>query len=170
MKEHFQALSEHEKKEKERLLKQAKFLQGEREQLGALAKIEEDNIREMAEKDMQKCKNDIDKLASEISELRLESEASKIEALRRGIGTGHDSYLKDGNLGPCSPMMREGGVKPERECVMCLTEEISVVFLPCAHQVLCTQCNILHEKQGMNDCPSCRTLIKTRINVRYSPS
>nr|GMD18568.1 putative E3 ubiquitin-protein ligase RF298 [Ipomoea batatas] len=155
-----EALAEQEKKEKEELLKQAKFLQGKRELMGALAKIEEDSIRETAEEDMQKCKNEIDKLASEISVLILASEASKIEALRRGIGTGHGSYPKDG----------EGGEKRERECVMCLTEEISVVFLPCAHQVLCTQCNIRHEKQGMNDCPSCRTPIKTRINVRYSPS
>ncbi|XP_031100698.1 putative E3 ubiquitin-protein ligase RF298 [Ipomoea triloba] len=165
-----EALAEQEKKEKEELLKQAKFLQGKRELMGALAKIEEDSIRETAEEDMQKCKNEIDKLASEISVLILASEASKIEALRRGIGTGHGSYPKDGKLGPHIPMTREGGEKRERECVMCLTEEISVVFLPCAHQVLCTQCNIRHEKQGMNDCPSCRTPIKTRINVRYSPS
>ncbi|XP_019197525.1 PREDICTED: putative E3 ubiquitin-protein ligase RF298 [Ipomoea nil] len=156
-----EALAEQEKKEKEEHVRQAKFLQGKRERLGALAKIEEDNIRENAEKEMQKCKNEIDKLASEISVRILASEASKIEALRRGIGSGY------GKLGP---MMREGGEKRERECVMCLTDEISVVFLPCAHQVLCTQCNIRHEKQGMNDCPSCRTPIKTRINVRYSPS
>ncbi|TYJ09297.1 hypothetical protein E1A91_A11G131700v1 [Gossypium mustelinum] len=29
------------------------------------------------------------------------------------------------------------GLKWERECVMCLSKEKIVVFLPCAHQVLC---------------------------------
>ncbi|GAB2266385.1 hypothetical protein Dimus_001394 [Dionaea muscipula] len=57
-----------------------------------------------------------------------------------------------------------GGVKRERECVMCLSEEMSVVFLPCAHQVVCTMCNELHVKQGMKDCPSCRSPIQRRIS------
>ncbi|TKY54084.1 E3 ubiquitin-protein ligase LRSAM1 [Spatholobus suberectus] len=63
-----------------------------------------------------------------------------------------------------------GGVRRERECVMCLSEEMSVVFLPCAHQVVCTTCNELHEKQGMLDCPSCRSPIQQRIAVRFPPT
>ncbi|GFP98618.1 putative E3 ubiquitin-protein ligase rf298 [Phtheirospermum japonicum] len=51
---------------------------------------------------------------------------------------------------------------------MCLSEEMSVVFLPCAHQVVCTTCNELHEKQGMKDCPSCRGPIQRRVCVRYA--
>ncbi|CAH9115177.1 unnamed protein product [Cuscuta epithymum] len=155
-------LFEQQRKEKQELLKLVHSLQGEREHLGSLAKVEEDNIRVIAERTMQKRKNEIDKLESEISGLRLESEASKIEALRRGIS----------KPSPQNPLIKqrlaEGSVKPERECVMCLAEEVKVVFLPCAHQVLCTECNILHEKKGMDDCPSCRTLIKKRINVLYS--
>lgn len=127
-------------------------------------------MREMAESNMQKCKEDIQKLESEIARLRLQSEGSKIEALRRGIDVRlqspkitKNSALFDNNFGSRS-------VEMERECVMCLTEEMSVVFLPCAHQVLCGQCNVLHEKQGMNDCPSCRTPIKKRINVRFAHS
>lgn len=61
-----------------------------------------------------------------------------------------------------------GDVQRERECVMCLTDEMSVVFLPCAHQVVCLKCNELHEKQGMKDCPSCRTPIQRRICVRLA--
>ncbi|KAJ0547264.1 putative transcription factor C2H2 family [Helianthus annuus] len=53
---------------------------------------------------------------------------------------------------------------------MCLSEEMSVVFLPCAHQVVCTKCNELHEKQGMKDCPSCRGPIQQRVSVRYARS
>lgn len=61
-----------------------------------------------------------------------------------------------------------GDVQRERECVMCLTDEMSVVFLPCAHQVVCLKCNELHEKQGMTGCPSCRTPIQRRICVRLA--
>nr|GLL41961.1 putative E3 ubiquitin-protein ligase RF298 [Ipomoea trifida] len=42
-------------------------------------------------------------------------------------------------------------------------------FLPCAHQVLCKDCNTLHENQGMKDCPSCRTPIVQRIHARFPP-
>nr|XP_016482982.1 PREDICTED: putative E3 ubiquitin-protein ligase RF298 isoform X2 [Nicotiana tabacum]XP_016482983.1 PREDICTED: putative E3 ubiquitin-protein ligase RF298 isoform X2 [Nicotiana tabacum]XP_016482984.1 PREDICTED: putative E3 ubiquitin-protein ligase RF298 isoform X2 [Nicotiana tabacum] len=166
----FKALSEQEERGKQRVLQQADSVKAEREQWGVESKMEEDNMREMAESNMQKCKEDIRKLESEIARLRLQSEGSKIEALRRGIDTRlqspkitKNSALFDDNFGSRS-------VEMERECVMCLTEEMSVVFLPCAHQVLCGQCNVLHEKQGMNDCPSCRTPIKKRINVRFAHS
>nr|GME01849.1 putative E3 ubiquitin-protein ligase RF298 [Ipomoea batatas] len=64
---------------------------------------------------------------------------------------------------------QQGGIKREWECVMCLTEPKSVVFLPCAHQALCTACNMLHERQGMKDCPVCRTPIMKRIQARFVP-
>ncbi|RAL43528.1 hypothetical protein DM860_012669 [Cuscuta australis] len=154
-------LYEEKRKEKEGLLMQVGSLRGETEQLGALAKAEEDRIRDMAGKNMQKRKSEIDKIGSEISWLRLESEASKLEELRRGVGKlGLQNQATNQRLA-------EGNVKPERECVMCLAEEVMVVFLPCAHQVLCAQCNVLHEKKGMADCPSCRTPIKERIEVLY---
>nr|GLL46563.1 putative E3 ubiquitin-protein ligase RF4 [Ipomoea trifida] len=31
---------------------------------------------------------------------------------------------------------------------------------------LCTACNMLHERQGMKDCPVCRTSIMKRIQAR----
>uniref|UniRef100_A0A3Q7IH43 RING-type domain-containing protein n=1 Tax=Solanum lycopersicum TaxID=4081 RepID=A0A3Q7IH43_SOLLC len=45
----------------------------------------------------------------------------------------------------------------ERECVICMHEHISVVFLPCAHQVLNEYFNVLHQKKGMDKFPSCKT-------------
>ncbi|XVF28462.1 hypothetical protein REPUB_Repub15cG0031300 [Reevesia pubescens] len=60
-----------------------------------------------------------------------------------------------------------GSVK--RECVMCLSDEMSMVFIPCAHQVVCTTCNELYEKQGMKDCP-CMSLIQLHILVRFTRS
>eukprot|EP01018_Ginkgo_biloba_P020666 Gb_03662 [translate_table: standard] len=56
-------------------------------------------------------------------------------------------------------------VNCDRECVMCRNEEVSVVFLPCAQQVVCVKCNDLYEKQRWKDCPSCRIPIQQRVHV-----
>lgn len=60
-------------------------------------------------------------------------------------------------------------VRRDRECVMCMYEEVSVVFLPCAHQVVCAGCDEVHKNHGISNCPSCRTPIQQRIRV-YGPS
>ncbi|XP_057547473.1 putative E3 ubiquitin-protein ligase RF298 [Amaranthus tricolor] len=173
-----------EEKLKEELLNQANLIRKEREQLEASAKSKEDAIRLKAEANFRRYKEDIIKLEKEISQLRLKTDSSKIAALKRGIDGGFANRLTDPQSSPDAKeswdsnksktanvfrdISASGGVKRERECVMCLSEEMSVVFLPCAHQVVCKMCNDLHEKQGMNDCPSCRSPIARRICVRFA--
>lgn len=173
-----------EEKAKEELVTQANSIRKEREHLEASTKLKEDTIKSKAEANLQKYKEDIGKLEKEISQLRLKTDSSKIAALKRGIdGSYPSSRLTDSQTPPASKESRSslsqeaigfeefsgaGGVTRERECVMCLSEEMSVIFLPCAHQVVCKMCNELHEKQGMNDCPSCRSPIERRICVRYA--
>ena len=141
-------------------------------------------MKSKAENNLHKHKDDIQKLEKEISKLRLMTDSSKIAALKRGIDGNYASRLTDSTYAPMpkeshisyiSKVVNDfqdysggGDVKRERECVMCLSEEMSVVFLPCAHQVVCRTCNELHEKQGMEDCPSCRSPIQQRICVRYA--
>ncbi|GMJ02019.1 hypothetical protein like AT4G03000 [Hibiscus trionum] len=173
-----------EHKAKEEVLTQASSIRKEREQIEASAKLKEDMIKSKAGTSLQKYKEDIQRLEQEISRLRLKTDSSKIAALRRGIdgsnvGRFADSKYSTTQTESRTPLISEvvmdlqdisgkGGVKRERECVMCLSEEMSVVFIPCAHQVVCTTCNELHERQGMKDCPSCRSLIQRRIPVRYA--
>ncbi|XP_075654403.1 putative E3 ubiquitin-protein ligase RF298 [Castanea sativa] len=186
LEEQLEAKWKKEEKGKEELLGQANSIRKEREQIEASTKSKEDMIKSKAEKNLQKYKDDIEKLEKEISQLRLKTDSSKIAALKRGIDGSYASRLTDIRNGLdhqnswapyISDVVRDfqdysesGGVKRERECVMCLSEEMSVVFLPCAHQVVCTTCNELHEKQGMKDCPSCRSPIQRRISVRYARS
>lgn len=171
-------------KAKDELLTQASSFRKEREQIEVSTQSKEDTIKSRAEANLHKYKNDIERLEKEISQLRLKTDSSKIAALRRGIDGTYASKLtdfrdtiglKDSAISYISRMVvnnttGNGGVKRERECVMCLSEEMSVVFLPCAHQVVCTMCNELHEKQGMKDCPSCRSTIQRRVSVRYAHS
>lgn len=173
-----------EKKATEDLLGQASSLRKERERIETSAKSKEDMTKLKAESSLQKYKDDIERLEKEISQLRLKTDSSKIAALKRGIDGSYASKLTDFRNAPLpkdtqipyistlvtdfEEYSQDGGVKRERECVMCLSEEMSVVFLPCAHQVVCTTCNELHEKQGMKECPSCRSLIQQRICARYA--
>uniref|UniRef100_A0A3Q7I4Y7 RING-type domain-containing protein n=1 Tax=Solanum lycopersicum TaxID=4081 RepID=A0A3Q7I4Y7_SOLLC len=160
----YKDLFKHEESVKQRFQRQADCLKNEREQLRDKGKLQRHNFREKVERNKQKYKEEIQKCESEISQLRFQSERSITEALKRGIPQltkGLSTYAEssDSNV-----------VKMERECVMCMHEHISVVFLPCAHQVLCKDCNVLLQKKGMDECPSCRTPIKERISVHFPDS
>ncbi|KAJ8439516.1 hypothetical protein Cgig2_007033 [Carnegiea gigantea] len=172
-----QARWKQEEKAKEELHTWANSTRKERERLVASVKRKEEAVRLKAEANLQKYKEGIQKLEKQISQLRLKADSSRIAALKRGINGGmvtdsqaspHLKESRDLFTGNGCHFSSTGGVKRERECVMCLSEEMSVVFLPCAHQVVCKMCNELHEKQGMNDCPSCRSPIEQRICVRYA--
>lgn len=60
---------------------------------------------------------------------------------------------------------REKEVNCDRECLICMKDEVSVVFLPCAHQVLCANCNDDYGKKGKATCPSCLAPIEQRICI-----
>uniref|UniRef100_A0A1J3DBJ6 Putative E3 ubiquitin-protein ligase RF4 n=1 Tax=Noccaea caerulescens TaxID=107243 RepID=A0A1J3DBJ6_NOCCA len=148
-----------EKAAKGKVAAQACAIKKERKEVEALGKAEEERIKAKAETDVKYYTENNKRLEREIAELKLKSEYSRIVALKKG---GNDSKAtKRENFGMTK-------VKRERECVMCLSEEMSVIFLPCAHQVLCLKCNQLHEKEGMMDCPSCRGTIQRRIQARFS--
>ncbi|CAA0807090.1 RING/U-box superfamily protein [Striga hermonthica] len=169
-----------EQKAKDELLSQASSFKKEKEQIEVSTQSKEDTVKSRAQTNLQKYKDDIERLEREISKLRLKTDSSKIAALRRGIDASYASKVTSLKNTPLhkgltvshttilKDLTANGGVKRERECVMCLSEEMSVVFLPCAHQVVCTMCNELHEKQGMKDCPSCRSPIQRRVCVRYA--
>uniref|UniRef100_A0A182Y6Z6 RING-type domain-containing protein n=1 Tax=Anopheles stephensi TaxID=30069 RepID=A0A182Y6Z6_ANOST len=54
-------------------------------------------------------------------------------------------------------------LKEERECKICLTREVGVVFCPCGHLVSCMQC-----APAIYNCPVCRALITGRIRTYLS--
>uniref|UniRef100_A0A7N0T777 RING-type domain-containing protein n=1 Tax=Kalanchoe fedtschenkoi TaxID=63787 RepID=A0A7N0T777_KALFE len=170
----------YELKAKEDMQLQVHSIRKDIEQGEALRKLKEDAFRSKAESNLQKYKDDIQMLEREIIELSLSADVNKAVALKKGTNdVGKLSSTKkfpmfpEASLSHISKEARNSckkgakDVKRDRECVMCLSEEISVVFLPCAHQVICAKCNQLHENSGMKDCPSCRSMIKRRIAVRY---
>ena len=142
---------------------QAAAQKNERENIEASAKLEEDAFILKTEIGLQRYKDDIRTIENQIAKLRLKS-CTKIPVLSWDTSVPSNTDMGD------SQVSGNGDIRRDRECVMCLTEEMSVVFLPCSHQVVCAKCNELHEKQGMKDCPSCRTPIRRRIYVRSAYS
>ena len=158
-----------EEEENTKAQKKIDSLRRKLEEEEAAMKIEAENIKQAAEKEMQKCAEDIKKLQKMVMELSLESEKSKIAAFNMGFPGSRLANATERLAVFLDNFNEAPDVKPERECVMCLSNDIAVVFIPCAHQVLCAQCNVIHEKQGMADCPSCRTAIQKRVSVSYRP-
>lgn len=168
-----------EEKAKEEAIMRAEAEKREKEQVEATAKRREEALRRKEEIDTQQYRNDVQRLEREIAQLRLTTESSKLAAMQWGSDCRYPSCLPDTNsievlektnarlfseIAELQDLSRRE-VQRDRECVMCLSEEMSVVFLPCAHQVVCSKCNDLHESQGMKDCPSCRTPIQQRVCV-----
>ncbi|KAG6554435.1 hypothetical protein Mapa_004352 [Marchantia paleacea] len=172
-----------EEKAKEEATLRADNERRAKEQAEAAAKRREESLRRKSESNYQRHRDDMQRLECEIAQLRTTAEAAQLATSRWGPGVAVTPHmmelsnmqsLKETNirlhrellaLQEMSEGLARRDVRRDRECVMCMCEEMSVVFLPCAHQVVCIKCNELHEKQGMRDCPSCRTLILQRIRV-----
>jgi hypothetical protein len=168
----FQVRRRQEEKAKEEAVLRADSEKRLREQAEVAAKRREESIRRKAEADKLRHRDDIQRLEQEITTLRVSAESSHLATWHWGpaLITPGRLALKEINerrlpeVTECQDFSTRD-VHRDRECVMCMCEEMSVVFLPCAHQVVCAKCNELHEKQGMRDCPSCRTPIQQRIHV-----
>ncbi|KAL8089016.1 hypothetical protein AgCh_038682 [Apium graveolens] len=59
----------------------------------------------------------------------------------------------------------EEDITSDRNCLICEEQEVSIVFLPCAHQVLCSSCSDSYGKNGKAGCPFCGVPIQQRIQV-----
>lgn len=135
-------------------------------------------LRLKIEIDFQRHKDDIKRLEQELSRLRSSAQS-----------TGHNtSDSNNNNLSHASQMAKSEVEKPkgetiarllnqldsmedyseinaDRRCLLCKKDEVSVVFLPCAHQVICSKCSENYGKKSKDACPCCRVLIEQKIHV-----
>jgi len=54
----------------------------------------------------------------------------------------------------------------QQDCVVCLTEPVSTVVLPCRHYCLCLTCANLVRGQNTSKCPICRIPVETLLNIK----
>lgn len=130
-------------------------------------KLEE--LRAKADIDFQRHKDDMQRLEEDLSRLKASTELQNQSA---NLVTG--SNVEQHPHGDIARMLRELDSFEEdasekddsRECIICMKHEVSVVFLPCAHQVVCANCNENFGQKGkVAKCPCCRVPIEQRIRV-----
>lgn len=162
-----------ELKAKEEALTQVEAERRAKEAAEASNKRKLEELRLKIEIDFQRHKDDLQRLEQELSRLKVSAQSTESvhqsNALPKAIPEGAKpqgetiaKMLRDlDNLEKSA----EKEVGCDRECIICMRDEVSVVFLPCAHQVLCANCNDGYGKKGKATCPCCRAPIEHRIRV-----
>nr|CAB3452651.1 unnamed protein product [Digitaria exilis] len=134
------------------LEKQVNFERTELERIDTSARAKSSKLLLKAQKDQEWLQANIRNLKEQVDEM---SSGSKLQMVAKFM---------------TPPGFMIDSVQREQECAMCLEEEVSVVFLPCGHQVVCAGCNQRHRDGGLTECPSCRAPIKRRICARFADS
>ena len=72
----------------------------------------------------------------------------------------HDLLMRIAN--PPAPDISNMQIFDAGECVICLSSASTIVFIPCAHRCVCSDCNTTLKSTSYN-CPVCRERITQDI-------
>ncbi|ESQ52144.1 hypothetical protein EUTSA_v10016336mg [Eutrema salsugineum] len=165
----YEAKWRQEQKAKEQALAQVAEEQRSKEATEASNKRKVESFRLKIEIDFQRHKDDLQRLEQELSRL---NKASSTDSSLQSDNTSHTKGKSDKSA--MSKLLEEldrldGSYEKEanndRECLICMKDEVSVVFLPCAHQVVCASCSDSFMGGGKATCPCCRAPVQQRIRV-----
>lgn len=161
-----------EQKTKESVLTQLEEERRLKEASEANNKRKLEALRLKIEIDFQRHKDDLQRLEQEYTRLKDSAQLTDLDS------QSNDSWTVSSNgVNPQGETIArllhqldleenpEKGVNSDRECMICMKDEVSVVFLPCAHQVICANCNENYGKKGKVTCLYCRVPIEQRIRV-----
>lgn len=129
-------------------------------------------LRSKIELDFQRYKDDLQRLEQELARIKTSTtDPDPYSTHFRPPASPYGSHPHGGG-GTIARMLHELDDSDEKDddgidraCIICLKDEVSVVFLPCAHQVVCVSCNEEYGKKGRAKCPTCRVPIEQRIRV-----
>ncbi|CAM9001670.1 unnamed protein product [Rhodiola kirilowii] len=162
-----QAKWKQEIKSKDQAISELEELRRTKEAKEADYKRRHEALRLKIEIDFQRHKDDLQRLEQELSLLKISANHVSSSCISN---SDNDKPQKD----TIARMLNELNLLDDsfeteeylnRECIICMENEVSVVFLPCAHQVICASCNETYGKKGKPTCPSCRIPIQQRICV-----
>lgn len=162
-----------EVKAKELALTQVEEERHSKEAAEASNKRKLESLRLKIEIDFQRHKDDLQRLEQELSRLKASTQFTEFQHPSSTLSTANFAGAKPQGE-TITKLLREldnledsseKEVNSDRECIMCLKDEVSIVFLPCAHQVLCASCSDDFGKKGRATCPCCRIPIEQRIRV-----
>lgn len=132
-----------------------------------------ESLRLKIEIDFQRHKDDIQRLEQELARLRSSAQSTNLvhPTTTLPIGDQAGGMPKGETIAKLLHELdkledsSEKGVSSDRECMTCLKDEVSVVFLPCAHEVICANCNEDYGKKVKPTCPCCRVPIEQTIRT-----
>ncbi|ESQ45048.1 hypothetical protein EUTSA_v10010162mg [Eutrema salsugineum] len=165
----YEAKWRQEQKAKEQALAQVEEEQRSKEATEASNKRKVESFRLKIEIDFQRHKDDLQRLEQELSRL---NKGSSTDSSLQSDNTSDTKGKSDKSA--MSKLLEEldrldGSYEKEanndRECLICMKDEVSVVFLPCAHQVVCASCSDSFMAGGKATCPCCRAPVQQRIRV-----
>ncbi|XP_006847705.2 MND1-interacting protein 1 [Amborella trichopoda] len=157
-------------KAREEAIAQAEEVRRAKEAAEVSIKRRQEALRRKIEIDFQRHKDDIQRLEQEHSRLKSYAESAKMNGSKNSSDRDGTKAWKETDNQILQELWElqessKGEVGRERKCLICMRDKVSVVFLPCAHQILCADCSESHEKQAKKSCPSCGVLIDQRIRV-----
>lgn len=132
-----------------------------------------ESLRLKIEIDFQRHKDDLQRLEQELLRLKASAQSTESHYPSNNTPKGNSDSVKPQGES-IAKMLREldsyedsseKDANHDRECMICMRGEVSIVFLPCAHQVLCASCSDNYGKKGRATCPCCRVPIEQRIRV-----
>ncbi|CAH8338359.1 unnamed protein product, partial [Eruca vesicaria subsp. sativa] len=162
-----------EQKAKEQALAQVEEEQRSKEAAEAHNKRKLETLRLKIELDFQRHKDDHQRLEQELSRLKVSSDtdsshlSNNVWEPEKSQGENIAKLLEELDRLEGS---YESEANNDRECIICMKDEVSVVFLPCAHQVVCGGCsdNFFSSNNsggGKVTCPCCRAVVQQRIHI-----
>lgn len=163
-----------EQKAKEQVLAQVEEERRLKEATEASNKRKHEALRLKIEIDFQRHKDDLQRLEQELSRLKTSSQSTELHRQPSNLSGGnYESPNRKGEtiagllheLDKLEDSSEKEVSNYDRLCLICLKDEVSVVFLPCAHQVVCANCNEDYGKKGKATCPCCRVPIEQRVRV-----
>ncbi|KAK7307723.1 hypothetical protein VNO77_41038 [Canavalia gladiata] len=130
-------------------------------------------LRLKIEIDFQCRKDDLLRLEQEISRLKASSQSADLHLRSRTLPTS-ESEDAEPQRDTIAKLLQEldnvkdfseKEVNSNRECIICGKDELSILFLPCAHQIMCASCSEQYGRKCKAVCPCCRVPIEQRIRV-----
>ena len=130
-------------------------------------------LRLKIEIDFQRRQDDLQRLEQELSQLKASAQSADLHHQSKTLPTSKSKGAKP-QRETIAKLIQEldnledfsgKEVKGARECIICMEDEVSIVFLPCAHQVMCASCSEEYGRKGKAACPCCRVPIEQRIRV-----
>ncbi|XP_036598585.1 baculoviral IAP repeat-containing protein 2-like isoform X2 [Trichosurus vulpecula] len=102
--------------------------------------------------------SDLLKADDETREEEKEQQTEETESVEKNI-----KYIPAADVSDLSIEEQLRRLQEERTCKVCMDKEVSVVFIPCGHLVVCKEC-----APSLRKCPICRSTIKGTVRTFLS--